>query len=213
MIKAVIWDMDGVIIDSEPYRIQAETDILRQYGININYEIAQEYLGLKLEDYFSKLAERFNKNLPIVEILQKHYEYLVSTISSIVPLNPNVLEVLASLRNSYLQAMATSSPKVFTDAIINRFKIGEYFKIIISGEDIISGKPDPEIFISVSQKLALKPEEIAVIEDSLNGFKAAKEAGMKLIAYKAGHNANIDFSLADKIIEDLKEVPNILQDL
>lgn len=212
-MRAIIWDMDGVIIDSEPYHFQSEIDILRQYGINITTEIAKEHLGLKAEDYFSKIAEKYNKNLPIVELLQKHYEYSVNTVSSVVPLNPNVIEVLTSLNDSYLQVLATSSPKVFTDAIINRFNLSPFFKLVITGEDIIAGKPDPEIFLDAASQLSVKPGECVVVEDSLNGFKAAKEAGMKLIAYKAGHNSEIDFSLADYKIEDLKQVINILQDL
>lgn len=210
-IKLIIWDLDGVILDNELLHIKAEIETLRYYGIPLTHSIAMEYLGVKLDAYFKDIIRRYQKDIPVQEVINKHFRTLIHYYKEVFPSSPHIKEVLAELRSNYTMAIATNRERDLVKIAHNRFSLINYFKLIICGEDVKTGKPDPEIFIDVSTKLRINPHLAVVVEDSETGFKSAKKAGMCVIARKAKHNQNIDFSLADFIVDDLKEIPIILK--
>lgn len=209
MIEAVIWDMDGVIIESEPYHIKAEIETLSEQGINITPEVAKEYFGLRTEDYFKALAKRYKKDLPIENMLKTHARILPKYYLQ-SPLVPHVKETLASLQKIYKQGLATSTKREFAEVSLNKFSLSGYFEAKVFGDEVEKGKPDPEMFLATAKKLGVEPRNAVVIEDAENGFKAGRAAGMKVIGRQAEHNKNQDFSLADYIITDLREISGIL---
>lgn len=207
---AIIWDLDGVLIDSEPYHIEAEIETLKQYGVKLSLSVLKEYLGVKLEDYFSDLVRRLGKNLPLKEMIRKHHSTLDRYYREVFPLTPHAVEVLEQLQHQYLMGIATSRESDLAKLALERFSLLQYFGAVIYGEDVKHGKPDPEPFLKVSALLDVEPESAVVIEDAVSGFDAAKKAGMNVIARKAPHNSDLDFSSADFIIEDLREIPALL---
>lgn len=123
-------------------------------------------------------------------------------------------ETLKQLKNEgYLLGLATSIGAGSGEAILKKLEIFEYFDACTYGSEVSYGKPDPEIYLLTAEKLDVKPRECIVIEDSEDCFRGAKDAGMGLIARRAGHNRNNNFSLADRVVENLLDVPELAREL
>lgn len=209
-VKAIIWDMDGVLIDSEGYHRVAETETLNFYGIPITEEIAKEYSGVRLGEYFTAISKRFKTNFSLVESIERHHQVLNKYFSTKISLAEGADEVLKKLKQNFKMALATSSRKALAKIILDKFSLWKYFDETLFGEDVIKPKPNPEMFLKAAQNLRVPPGGVVVVEDSAYGFQAAKKAGMKLIARSSIHNQHVDFSLADYVITDLRDIPKIL---
>ena len=210
-IKAIIWDLDGVLIESELYHIQAEMETFKHYGIKLTLPIAKEYFGIKLEDYFQDIVRRYKKRVPVREMIREHYNTLKRYYGEVFPIIPHAIEVLGDLKNEYPMAIATSREKELAQMVLNRYSLFTYFKTIVYGEDVENGKPNPEPFLKASAQLQVEPHSIVAVEDAISGFKAARRAGMYVIARKAQHNRDLDFSTADYVVSDLREIPHLLR--
>lgn len=210
-IKAIIWDMDGVLIDSEAYHRLVEIETLNSFGIPITEDIAKEYLGLRVNEYFETVSKRFNKKIHIKKAVDIHLQNLEKVFIEKVPLVKNAEKVLKRLKKTLKMGLATNAKSKTAKVILDKFSLWKYFNAIIFGEEVNRPKPHPDIFLNVAKKLGVKPKEVVVVEDSTTGFEATKAAGMKLIARKTEHNSHVDFSLADFIVEDLREIPGILE--
>jgi HAD superfamily hydrolase (TIGR01509 family) len=217
---AVIWDFDGVILDNELLHLDAELGTARAFGLPLTREVALEYLGARLEEYFRALLERFgpfpakektdgSATLPVM--LAKHYETLRRFYREVFPLTAHVREVLDSLGKMYPMGVATNRERELLSLSFERHGLWGCFGCVVCAEDVGRGKPDPEPFLKAARLLSVDPRATAAIEDTENGFKAAKAAGMHLVARKAAHNSHIDFSPADFVVEDLREIPRILR--
>lgn len=211
MIKAVIWDMDGVIVDSEHHHHEGEIATFKHFRVEVPEEINKQYKGAPLHEHFKGLKEQFNVETPMEDLLAKQNEFIQNMYSEKVVLFKNVREVLIELKKKYRQALATSTERRLAEIVLKRFGLERVFDKITCGDEVVRGKPEPDIFLKSAQKLDLDPAECVVIEDSMNGIKAGKAAGMLVIAHKAHHNEDIDFSLADFIVEDLSEIPALLE--
>lgn len=213
MIKAIIFDVDGVIFDSEEIHYEIEAQALREVGIPATSEITKEYSGTRLDFEFLGIAKRFNKKISLPKTIKIRDRIMVEAIKKGFPLVPYAKETIKNLSKKYLLAISTSGERRFVGKQLKKCGIMDYFKVAIFGNDIKHPKPAPDAFQLPAKKFSLNPSECVVIEDSINGFKAAKAAGMTLIARKAQHNENIDFSLADYVIEDLRKLELILNSM
>lgn len=210
MIEAVIFDMDGVLIESEPYHIRAEIAVFKKHGISLTDEIASEYLGFKLDDYITALGKRFRKDIDHQAISAELHKRIEIMYEEEVPLVPHVKELLPVLNESYKLALVTSREKHLALAVLNRLGIANFFSTGVYREDVQYGKPHPEGFLTAAKLLEVAPINCAVIEDAQAGIEASKQAGMYVIARKAAHNRNQNFSLADEVVEDLSILPGLL---
>lgn len=216
VIKGVIFDMDGVIIDSEPmhYKVfmQYSKEIL---GLEIKSEEYNTFIGTTNTYIFNALKEKYNLKRETAEMVkeyeQKIEEFLLAAQDDIKPLDG--VDVLAKRLHAdkFKLAVASSSAKQRIDIVVDMFKLREYFAAIISGEAIKRSKPAPDIFLFAAKNLGLLPEECVVIEDSTNGVAAAKAAGMKCIGYNNPSSVNQDISRADLIIDRFAELNNHLE--
>lgn len=213
MIKAIIWDMDGVIIDSETHYLRLEKEFLSRLGIQVDEAILQDFMGTPFSHYFPIMAKKYGSTKNIDEAQEEYIKFIGELYEKHAELTPGVKEVFQDLSKNYKFALATSSVEKLASKALGRFDLVHFFSVRVHGDEIKNGKPDPEIFLKALSDLSFEKEEAVVIEDSLNGMKAGKAAGIKVIGYKASHNKDIDFSLADYVIEDLKEVPEILKSL
>jgi HAD superfamily hydrolase (TIGR01509 family) len=213
MKKAVIFDLDGVLIDSEIYFIEAEIKIFKKYGINLTKDIvAQQYLGLKLDDYLSAIENHFNTSFNHNEVATELHDTIEHLYKNEIPLVESARHLLESL-DSYKLAVATSREKHLAQSIMARHSILNYFDAGVYREDVKLGKPNPEVFLRAAKALGVDPSECVVVEDARNGFRAGKAAGMFVIALKAQHNESQDFSEANVVIEDLSKIPQLIDEI
>lgn len=208
-IQGVIFDMDGVLIDSEPWHYKAINDILARYGVNMPWDEHREYVGVKTPETFARLKKRYH--LPdtvaaMAEAKTRRFLHYIQTDPDIAPI-PGVPPLLADLRAHRLPlAVASSSPATIVQAVLARLDLRDTFAVVINGDMVTNGKPAPDIFLAAARRLAISPAACAVIEDAAHGVAAAKAAGMKCIGFVNPHSGHQDFSRADLVTADLRQL-------
>ncbi len=206
----VIFDMDGVIVDSEPLHMKCEREIFDMLGIIIPPDEHHSFAGLNDEAMWNRI--RMGNSLPLtnqelINLKRKKYLELLDR-SDAIKIIPYVRQVIIDLFNKgFYLTLASSSPKEQIDYILNKFKLEAYFHARISGDDVENGKPDPEIFLRAARLVNIKPDRCVVIEDSYNGILAAKNAGMKCIGYRNLNSGNQIIDSADIIIDTFNDFP------
>lgn len=213
-MKAIIFDMDGVIIDSEPLHFELEVELLEELGGKISKEEYISFVGTTDYHMWSTFKEKFNLEPSVEEIVEMKKERFIENINRI-ELVENFQEFMLTLYNKgYPMALASSNNKKAVNAIVKKFSLDKYLKFFISGEEVIKGKPDPEIFLTVAEKMKIEPSDCLVIEDAKNGVRAAKAAGMKCIGFQNNNSNTQDLSEADLIVNSFNELDiNILKNL
>ncbi len=205
-MKAIIFDMDGVIIDSEPLHIQIERELLEEHGGTITREEHEKFVGTTDYHIWSAFKERYNLEPSVEELVKIKKQRFIDNLHK-VKLVDNFYEFMLSVYNEkYLLALASSNVRKAVDKVIEIFDLSKYIKVSISGEEVSKSKPDPEIFLKAAKKLGVKPTNCLVIEDAFAGVQAAKAAGMKCIGYKNPNSGRQDLSDADLIVESFSEL-------
>jgi HAD superfamily hydrolase (TIGR01509 family) len=210
MVECAIFDMDGVIIDSEMLHAQKNTIIFNELGIEVPDSFRRTLPGLSSFKKWEILKSMFNLKQEVNELVEidrgSYQEFLKNEIHLLKPIEgiPELLEDLK--RNNIKIALASSSPKDIIELVINSFELVNYFDILVTGDCVERCKPDPDIFIYTAGKMNTAPENCVVIEDSGNGVRAAKSAGMKCIGYRNLNSGNQDLSPADIIVDSIRNV-------
>lgn len=205
MIKGIIFDMDGVIIDSEIIHYEVFRDVSRKHGIESSFEDYNKYVGSTDEAIYSAFKEKYNLKEDLDYLIKEHQDRFMEILDMKKDIQPikGVKELIIEFHNrGYKLALASSAPYMNIDKVLDLFNIETYFDIRISGEDLEQGKPHPGIFLNAAKFLKLNPKECLVIEDSKNGVLAAKRAGMKCLGYRNENSGEQDISKADLIIDD-----------
>ena len=210
MLKAVIFDMDGVIIDSEPTHKKMENETYNKLGIEVTEDEHNTFVGSTSRYMWETLKNTYKINQTLEELIEYerniYFKYLNSDECEI-KLIDGVKELIEDLHeNGVKLAIASSSPLNVIEAIAKKFKIEEYFEVFVTGDYVKKSKPEPDIFLLASEKLGVGAEECAVIEDSNNGVRAAKKAGMKCVGFNSDVDGRQDISMADLVINSFKEV-------
>lgn len=184
MIKAAIYDLDGLIIDSEPIWQDAEIEIFAKYGVNITREMCKQTMGLRIDEAIAHWDNEIGFNSVDRENLK--YEVIDKVALLISERGKALPGVVNSLERIYqsdlLIAIASSSYMKIINATIDKLEIRHYFDLIYSAEYEDYGKPHPGIFLNTAKQLGVKPFECIVFEDSANGVIAALAARMKVVA-------------------------------
>ena len=207
-MKAVIFDMDGVLVDSQPYHFKADIETMSEYGVVKDQKFYEKFAGTLTSDRMRILKNLFKLDIPVEEMVKKREDMILEIMAreDIKPVS-GIPEFLKSIKNRGLKtAVASSSGYDLIGLILSRLGISEYFDSITSGNDVKRGKPDPDVFLLAAERIGVNPRDCFVVEDSENGVKAAKSAGMKALGYINPTSGYQCLDMADFITDDFKKV-------
>ena len=213
--RAFIFDMDGVIYDSEPIHAKAKKQVLAECGISISDERLATFVGRSSRDFYGTMVEENPQcQLSWQELAQrKHalYKRLLAEDDS-VQVMPGIKELLEHIRAvGYPIGLGSSSIMEMIELVLNRFDLKDFFSVLVSGNDLPKSKPDPLIFLTVAQRLAVSPEICTVVEDATAGVTAAKAAGMYCIGYENPNSGPQNLSKADIIVNSHYDIIKLVK--
>jgi HAD superfamily hydrolase (TIGR01509 family) len=208
MIQALIFDMDGVIVDSELHWKSVEGFYLQSLVPGWSTADQGKIIGLSLDNLFSMLTDEYGFTGTKSEFLVQYHAMAEAIYREKVNLLPGFSELLSLLREKQVPvALASSSPHNWIDLVMEKFDLRDAFQVVVSAQDTGgAGKPAPDIYLYTARKLEVEPRDCVVIEDSQNGVLSAKQAGMYCIGLRNGFNEEQDLSEADTIVEGLGQV-------
>lgn len=213
-IKAVIFDMDGVLIDSEPLWRTAMVKGFKQFGMTITEEECKTTMGRRINEVVNYWVNIHSVNpLKSPEIEKTIIEVLLNLIEKEGEAIAGVLDLLNFCKNKHLKiGLATSSSELLMQTVLNKLQIKNHFNSVVSAQNLKYGKPNPEVFLICAENLGVNPSECIVIEDSINGAIAAKAAQMHLIVVPDANSLNPEkFSIADYNLDNMNEVLNLFK--
>jgi len=208
ILKAFIFDMDGVIIDSEPIHFDIDVKTMKFFGVTISPQELERFVGMTNPEMWKILKQEYKLSQSVSEIIEYQLSSKIELIKSIeiAPID-GITELITDLKKYKIKiGIASSSPVKFINEVLLKFKLFNKFDCVISGEDMANGKPSPDIYLEAAKQLQVKPDECIVLEDSRNGILSAKSANMKCIGYINPNSGKQDLSKADKIIETIREI-------
>ena len=204
----IIFDMDGVLLDSEPMHQEIIYETFQLKGIPFDKAYIQTLTGMSAFPMWEKVKRDAQRTESVEELMQFHRDYFFKRLPEMkVPLVPHVKEVLEKFKNEGKHiSLASSSGRKLIDIFTQQTNIAHYFEVIMSGDDVQYSKPNPEIFLKVAQWYGLPATQFTVIEDSTNGVKAAKSAGMQCVGFQNPLSGGQDLSQADLLIHSMQEL-------
>ena len=212
--KAILFDFDGTLVDSEKIHFDAWNEVLKDYGIAADYsDYLKKFAGIPTVLNAQRLIAENQLDISIEEIVQKGKEIFREQIRANDPeFMPHALEILHFFYGKgFPMALVTGSPRDQVDPILKNKDLGKFFKTTITYDDVANSKPDPEGYLKAAAFLGFSKEEYLVFEDTANGTKAAKAAGLTCYAIQTDAGLHQNLSHADKIFLNLSEAMEFLK--
>ena len=204
--EAVIFDMDGVLADTEPLNERATAAVLARRGASLTEAEYRSLAGQSAELTGAWLIERFRLTDTPAVLGQEYVRELLPRLAATVVPAPGVPELVDELQASGIRlALASSSPRAIVDAVLQALGLTRAFAVIISGEEVAAGKPAPEIFRLAAARLRVEPSHCLVIEDSPPGLEAARRAGMRAVAVETPYLSG-EVLIADLVVDSLERL-------
>ena len=208
-IEAVIFDMDGVLVDSEPYHVENEKRMFKIMGLEISDDEHAGYMGTATDVMWEQIKRDRNLSIDVAEVTARTIREEVPFFKSLNKIDPmpGLLNLLKELKNRNIHiAVASSSDKQIIDIILEKSELKKYFKYAVSSSEVGKSKPEPDVFLHAAKLVGVHPQNCIVIEDSKNGIKAAKAAGMYCIAYSGANSGGQQRSQADWQAKHFSEI-------
>jgi len=211
VIKAVIFDLDGLLIDSEPLWQQAEMLVFKQVNITLTPELCLRTKGLRIDEVVNYWYQKYPwTNLTKLEVESLIIDQVIELIHLQAEPFPGVAQAISFVQQQPVKiALASSSASKIIQAALQKLQLNDVFLEVYSAETEILGKPHPGVYLTTAKKLQVSPQSCLALEDSLNGVLAAKAAQMKCIAIPEPLELNNPkFAIADTILQSLTELNN-----
>jgi len=210
-LQAIIFDMDGVLLDSPKYNLESFNRVLSRYKVKIPENIfAKKYLGGSLRDQLLKWKidyPQIPQNLDLIEFSSEALKHQVELFKHELKPNKYIQALLSLAKNDGIKtAVATSSTKERANIILKSLEILDNIEVLVTAEDVEKHKPNPDIFLKAAEMIDVAPENCVVIEDATDGILAANNAGMKSVAKLTNYHTKEDFVDANYIFDDFKNL-------
>jgi len=210
MLRTVIFDMDGVIVDTEPVHRYAYYEHFSELGIEVPEEMYTSFTGFSTKNTYQKVKENFQIAQEVNDLVLRKRALFNEAFDTKPDLEliEGVRDLIVQLHEQNIELiLGSSASKSTIHRVFNRFELFPYFTHIVSGEDFPKSKPDPAIFNQAASLAKINTKEhCLVIEDSTNGIKAANAAGIKVLGYQSQHSKQQDYSTADFVIKSFLDV-------
>ncbi len=208
--KAVIFDMDGVIVDSEPLHEQAFMDTFHELGYGQTHGIRfADYLGRSDRAVWNVFIEKHRPSQTLLELTDLKENRLISVLQKKEPLFPDAPRLIELLSTRYPLAVASGSVHKVISAVLGLRNLRSFFKTVVSAEDVRHGKPAPDIFLRTAELLKIAPQDCCVIEDTTAGVEAARSAGMQVIAITNTYPSDA-LHRASAVVKTYQEIESLL---
>ncbi len=204
--ELVLFDMDGVIADTEPLHLEAANRVLAAEGVRLGAEESREFLGSTDAELFAALKERHGLNQPVERLVAAKTRETIALIRAGLAPAPGVCELLIQLKMRSIPAVvASSSVPELIDAVVDCLGLRSSFAGLFSAQLVGRGKPHPDLFLLAARRLGVLPQDCLVIEDAPAGIAAARAAGMAVAAVRTRLTEDLDLSAADLVLDSLEQ--------
>ena len=208
--KILIFDMDGVILDSEPLHARARERMYKKYGVPTDRERPAAE-GKSTRDYWALLGEMFGLSFDADALEKEQFDLVARQVEeNRTPPSVGLLDVLQWARGQGMRVgLASSSSRSLVARVLTLLEIGDYFDVVVCGDEIARKKPAPDIYSKVLSMAGCKPEEAIAVEDSDTGIRAAKAAGIYCIGYRNVTTMHQTLAEADLVIDGIRQIRDI----
>jgi beta-phosphoglucomutase len=213
MIEAIIFDMDGVLIDSTKYIWESFNVLLSEYGVNIPDEKIKKYMGRSMRDQIEMWKGDYGiPHLDYHEFSEKAWKIELELMKRDIKTSGPLYDLIEDVKSKGIKlAVATSSTRSRAEKLLDLINVREYLDVLVTCDDVTYHKPHPEIFLKAAEELGVKPGYCVVFEDAKNGIKAAISAGMKSVGKLTYFHSEDELSASNMTINDFSEIT--IQDL
>ena len=205
-MRAVVFDMDGLMFNTEDVYTLVGEELLRRRGYEFTAELKDEMMGLRPQPAFEAMIGHCRLGDTWQELAAESNRLFLDLLDGRLAPMPGLMELLDALERAGIpKAIGTSSSRELVDACLRPFDLEGRFQFILAAEDIVHGKPHPEIYLTAARRFGVPPAEMMVLEDSQNGCLAAAAAGAYVVAVPGEHSREHDFSMASLVVESLAD--------
>jgi len=211
MVEAILWDNDGVIVDTERLYFKATQQALKLAGVDLSLDLYKDVSLRQGAGLFYLAAERGYTNEQVVGLRAQRDDIYTELLRAEQLLFPEVYETLRELHKKYRMAIVTSSHRIHFDVMHETTNIREFFEFVLAREDYVNSKPEPEPYLTAMQKLGLPAEKCVAIEDTERGLIAAKAAGLRCITIPHEFTQECRFEGAEAVLTNVTELSALLE--
>lgn len=209
MLKAIIFDMDGVIVNSEPLHRKAYFDMFEEFNLNVSNRLYESFTGKSTSAICKELCEIFDLSISHEKLMlskRKHFKTIFDNDPEFQMIDGALSLIKDYFYNNLTLILASSASMTNINRIFKKFDLDKFFKAKISGADLKESKPNPEIFIKAAKLSGFNKSECVVIEDSTNGITASKSAGIYCIGFNSPNSKNQNYDKADLVVSNFNEI-------
>ncbi|HTP07229.1 MAG TPA: HAD family phosphatase [Anaerolineae bacterium] len=211
LIKGILFDLDGLMFDSEPHSLASWEAVLEERGVVLDQLTIDSILGLRIDATARTLIDKYHLSDTVQGLADAKTEYQITHLEGKVKPMPGLIELLDEIdRRRMPKAIASSGIRRYVEAVLRVNGLLDRFSVIITGDQVAHGKPAPDVFLAAARALNVEPQYCLVLEDAPTGVQAARTAGMMCIAVPDHSVAQLDLSQADHVVTSLHDVRTFL---